>query len=141
MPYVATRRVSREERLTSAEARWSAILAARPDLEPALDLQRRLITEVVDLADAIERGRLPRLSLPPKYVAAKLSGGVPALSGEPIPLPVDVLTRPLLRLCTDLAAGGAGAASDHSRPSSDSGAIEPGSLPSASLAAAEKAIS
>jgi FdhE protein len=140
MPYVATRRVTREERLTSAEARWSAILAARPDLEPALDLQRRLITQVVDLADAIERGRLPRLSLPPKYVAAKLSGGVPALSGEPIPLPVEALTRPLLRLCTDLAAGGAGEAADHIRSAIDSGAIEPGSLLSASLSRDEKAI-
>jgi len=30
--------------------------------------------------------------LPPKYLAAKLARGVPALSGEPIPLPVPVLT-------------------------------------------------
>jgi len=57
-------------------------------LEPAVALQRQLIGLVVELAQTIEHGRLPRLSLPPKYLAAKLSSGVPALAGEPIPLPV-----------------------------------------------------
>ena len=88
-------------------------LAARPDLKPAIDLQRSLIATVVELIGAIELQRLPRLSLPPKYVAAKLSRGVPALASEPIPVPVAALTKPLLRLCRELAAGGAGEAADH----------------------------
>src|SRR5437762_399984 len=69
-----------------AEPRWLAIAAARPDLTPALDLQRRLLRIVVDVANALDAGRLPRLSLPPRYVAAKLARGVPLIAGEPIPL-------------------------------------------------------
>ena len=88
MPYVALAPATRESRLAAAGARWDALLAVRPDLEPAVALQRQLIGLVVDLADTIEHGRLPRLSLPPKYLAAKLGRGVPALAGEPIPLPV-----------------------------------------------------
>jgi FdhE protein len=130
----------RDDLLASAGARWDAILAARPDLTPAIDLQRRLITLVVDLAHAIDHGRLPRLSLPPKYVAAKLERGVPAFAGEPIPLPVPVLTPPLLRLCSELASGGAGEAAEHIRSAIESGSIEAGSLLAASLSRHQEAI-
>jgi FdhE protein len=139
-PYIDVPPSSRDRLLASAGARWEAILAARPDLAPAIDLQRRLITLVVDLAGTIERGRLPRLSLPPKYVAAKLDRGVPAFAGEPIPLPVLVLTPPLLQLCSALAAGGAGDAAEHIGSAIDSGSIEPGSLLAASLARHQDAI-
>jgi len=139
-PYIDVPPSSRDRLLASAGARWDAILAARPDLAPAIDLQRRLITLVVDLAGAIERGRLPRLSLPPKYVAAKLDRGVPAFATEPIPLPVAVLTPPLLQLCSALAAGGAGDAAEHIRTAVESGSIESGSLLGASLARHQDAI-
>jgi FdhE protein len=139
-PYIDVLPSSRDRLLASAGARWDAILAARPDLAPAIDLQRRLITLVVDLAGAIERGRLPRLSLPPKYVAAKLDRGVPAFATEPIPLPVAVLTPPLLQLCAALAAGGAGDAAEHIRTAVESGSIESGSLLGASLARNQNAI-
>ena len=115
MPYVAVSSLPREQLVPSARARWDALLQARPDLEPAIELQRRLVTLVIDLTDAIEHGRLPRLSLPPKYVVAKLTRGVPALAGEPIPLPVALLQTTLLQLCRELAAGGAGDAADHIR--------------------------
>src|SRR5216683_5386369 len=107
MPFLALEPASRESRLAEAAVRWDALLAARPDLEPAVALQRRLIGLVVDLAQTVERGRLPRLSLPPKYLAAKLSRGVPALAGEPIPLPVEALKTALVGLCDALASGGA----------------------------------
>ena len=80
MPYVPVESVDPHELVGSAERRWTAALLARPDLKPAIDLQRSLIATVVELIGAIELQRLPRLSLPPKYVAAKLSRGVPALA-------------------------------------------------------------
>ena len=133
MPYVPVPAPSRQNVMNSAERRWLAIREARPDLEPALALQRGLLTLVADLAATLDGGRLPRLSLPPKYLAAKLSRGVPVLAGEPIPLPVPVLTPTLLRLCDALASGGAGEAATHIRDAVASGNIEPGSLLAASL--------
>src|SRR5258708_20106389 len=102
MPYVTIQAVSRENLLNSARQRWQVIREARPDLEPALALQRQLLTRIIDLAEALSGGRLPRLSLPPKYLAAKLGRGVPALAGEPIPLPLPGLTPTLPHLCPPL---------------------------------------
>src|ERR1700674_858183 len=140
MPFPALEPATRESRLAEAAARWDALLMARPDLEPAVALQRQLIGLVVDLAQAIERGRLPRLSLPPKYLAAKLSRGVPALAGEPIPLPVAALRPTLVRLCEELSVGGAGEAADRIRASIEETRIDAGSLLSASLARDQHAI-
>src|SRR4051794_39341101 len=133
MPYVAIPAVSRENLLDLAGDRWQVIGQARPDLGPALALQRELLTRMIDLADAIAHGRLPRLSLPPKYLAAKLGRGVPALAGEPIPLPVPVLTPTLFELCDVLAEGGAREAATHIRESLQGGKLEPASLLAASL--------
>src|SRR4249919_623256 len=107
MAYVTIQALSRENLLDSARQRWQVIRDSRPDLEPALALQGELLTRLIDLAAALAKGRLPRLSLPPKYLAAKLTRGVPALAGEPIPLPVPVLTPTLFQLCDALASGGA----------------------------------
>ena len=133
MPYVTIAAISRENLLISAERRWRATGEVRPDLEPALALQRGLLTLVIDLATTLDGGRLPKLSLPPKYLAAKLTRGVPVLAGEPIPLPVPVLVPTLLKLCDALAEGGAGDAARHIRETIDSGKIEPASLLTASL--------
>src|SRR6476469_8423034 len=133
MPYVPIQAFSREILLESARQRWQVIGEARPDLEPALALQRELLTRLIDLAAGLAGGRLPRWSLPPKYLAAKLARGVPALAGEPIPLPVPVLTPVLLRLCDALAAGGAGEAATHIRQELEGGKLEAASLLTASL--------
>jgi FdhE protein len=133
MAYVTIQALSRENLLDSARQRWQVIREARPDLEPALALQGELLTRLIDLAAALAKGRLPRLSLPPKYLAAKLTRGVPALAGEPIPLPVPVLTPTLFQLCDALASGGAGDAATHIRESMDSGRLEAASLLTASL--------
>ena len=140
MPYIAVPSAPGDELLRTAQARWDAIFAARADLEPALDLQRRLLTLVIELAGTIDAGRLPRLSLPPKYVATKLTRGVPVFSGEPIPLPVKVLHASLVRLCGALAKGGAGEPAEHIRSAIESGSIEAGSLLAASLARDRAAI-
>ena len=140
MPFVALAPSSRQSRLALAAARWTAILETRPDLAPAVALQRRLIGLVVDLTEVIEQGRLPKLSLPPKYLAAKLARGVPVLACEPIPLPVAALKPTLLRLCDELARGGAGEAGDHIRSAIVETRMDAGSLLTASLARDQKAI-
>jgi FdhE protein len=140
MPYAAVPATPHDACLALAEERWDGMRLARPDLRPAIDLQRRLIARVVELTRTIDGSRLPRLSLPPKYLAAKLGRGVPALAGEPIPVPVQALIQPLLQLCSELAAGGAAEAADHIRAAIESGNIEAGSLLAASLARDQHAI-
>src|SRR5262249_29871764 len=97
-------------------------------------LQRELLTLVMALGDTLDRAPLPRLSLPPKYLAAKLSRGVPAFAGEPIPLPIAAMTPVVLKLCDALSTGGAAAAAAHIRLSTAGGEMEPGSLFAAPLA-------
>src|SRR4051812_5536857 len=108
MAYVALSPVKRSVLLETAERRWTALSAARPDLEPAVALHRRLLGAMIDLDGVFAAGRVPRLSLPPKYLAAKLARGVPIFAGEPIPLPAGVIKPTLLHLCDALAEGGAG---------------------------------
>jgi FdhE protein len=93
-----------------ADRCWQALLDARPDLGPAVHLQRALLGHVLDLADRYDREPPSRLSLPPRYVTTKLASGIPALTNEPIPVPVDVLKPLLVDLCRALAAGGGGEA-------------------------------
>jgi len=133
MPYVQIPTFSRAKLTELAEARWRGVREARPDLEPALALQRELLAHVLDAAAVLDGGRLPRLSLPGKYLAAKLGRGVPALAGEPIPLPVPALAPPLVQLCEALAAGGAGEAAQHIGSAIADGAIDAGSLLTASM--------
>lgn len=140
MPYVPVQPLPREELLESAQLRWKQVLADRPDLTPAVELQRRLLGIVIDLAGAVAGTRPPRLSLPPRYLAAKLARGVPALAGEPIPLPVALLKRSLTDLCAQLASGGAGDIAAHIREAIDRGNIEAGSLLTASLSRDQAAI-
>lgn len=119
--------------MESAEARWHALATSRPDLAPAVALQRELLGRVVDAAAVLGAGRLPRLSLPPKYLAAKLARGVPALAGEPIPVPAPVLGPAAVQLADALSRGGAGAAAEHIRQTLESGQIDAASLLTASL--------
>jgi FdhE protein len=140
MPYVALAPAARQSRLAAAAARWTALVSVRPDLAPAVDLQRNLLGVVVSLAEAIDQGRLPRLSLPPNYLAAKLATGVPALAGEPIPLPVPLLRPALLELCQHLSRGGAGEAADHIYAALAETRMDAGSVLTASLKRDQAAI-
>jgi FdhE protein len=140
MAYVAVLPVKTPDLLETAERRWTSICAARPDLAPAVELQRRLLGLTIELSTTLESGRLPKLSLPPKYLAAKLTRGVPVLTHEPIPLPVAVLKRTLTRFCEVLETGGAGEAARHISAAIESGNIEVGSLLAASLKRDQAAI-
>jgi FdhE protein len=133
MPYVAIDWPSREALLALASARADRAMTDRPDLASSIALQRRLLSIVIDLGHLIDSGRLPRLSLPPRYLAAKLARGVPALAGEPIPLPVRAIEPSLVRLCDELAAGGAGEPAARIKGAIESGALDAGSLLTASL--------
>jgi len=133
MAYVPIPAISGAKLAESADARWQRAREARPDLEPALALQRQLLARVLEAAALLDGGRLPRLSLPSRYLAAKLGRGVPALAGEPIPLPVPALEPTLLRLCDALAAGGAGEAAAHVRSAIAGGGLDAASLLTASL--------
>src|SRR4051812_38740201 len=140
MPYVPVPAFSRAKLTESAEARWQAVGAARPDLARARPLRGELLGRVRDAAAVLDRGRLPKLSLPPKYLAAKLARGVPALAGEPIPVPVPALRPALLQLCDALAEGGAGDAAMHIREAIESMNIDAGSLLTTSLTRDQSAI-
>jgi FdhE protein len=140
MPLVIVDALTREELLATSERRWEALRTARPDLSPAVDLQRRLLTIVVEAAHAIGSSRLPRLSLPPKYLAAKLTRGVPIFAGEPIPVPLALLHASLLRLCDALAEGGAAESAGHIKTAIANGSMEAGSLLTASLTRNQDAI-
>ncbi len=139
-PYVPVLGGKRAALLATAAVRWEGIRTVRPDLEPALELQRRLLTIVIDLEETLGRAPMPRLSLPAKYLAAKLSRGVPALAGEPIPLPVPAMTPVVLDLCDALTGGGAGDAAAHIRDAIAGGQLDAGSLLAASLARNQAAI-
>jgi FdhE protein len=140
MPHLPVPRLSRDELARVGDARWNALGTARPDLEPAVALQRTLLNLVIDIDERLALGRLPRLSMPPRYLAAKLVRGVPVLAGEPIPLPVAALKDPLLRMCDALAEGGAADAAVHVRQALAEETIDPGSLLAASLARDQDAI-
>ena len=140
MPLITVDALPREELLAISARRWDALRESRPDLAPAVDLQQRLLTIVIDTAHAIASSRLPRLSLPPKYLAAKLGRGVPVLAGEPIPVPLSLLHGSLLALCDALAEGGAADSATHIRDAITDGSMEAGSLLTASLARNQEAI-
>ena len=96
-------------------------------------LQEHLITRVVDLTEIVERAPLPRLSLPPRYLAAKLTRGIPALAAEPMPLPLQVMTPALLAMCDELARGGAGETAEHIKAAIEESRLDAGSLLTASF--------
>jgi FdhE protein len=140
MPLITLDVLTRGELLAAAARRWAALREARPDLAPAVELQQSLLQIVIDAAQSIASTRLPRLSLPPKYLAAKLGRGVPVFAGEPIPVPLGVLRAPLLQLCDALAHGGATESASHIRDAIAAGTMEPGSLLTASLGRDQNAI-
>ncbi len=140
MPYVALAEASSQARSSAATIRWETLLALRPELQPAVALQQELLAVVSGLADALDRGRMPKVVLPPKYLAVKLLRGMPALSGETLPMPLALMRPALGQICTALSRGGAGEAADHIRAQLDETRMDAGSLLAASLTRDEGAI-
>jgi FdhE protein len=140
MPFVAVADEPTPALLAAADSRWAAIAANQPDLAPAVALQRQLVAEVLELAARIEQTPLPRLSLPPKYLAAKLGRGIPGLQGEPIPLPVPTIRPSLVKLLDILSKTGAEQAAGHIASLIDGGQLDPASLLNASFTRNQEAI-
>jgi FdhE protein len=129
MPYAQFAPAGRSARLDLAERRWAAMLATRPDLGPAVALQRALIGLVIDLTATFEgTARLPKLTLPPRYVTTKLASGIPGLTGEPIQVPVETLRPTLVGLVRALAEGGGGEATLAIRSAIDEGRVDVAAL-------------
>lgn len=84
------------------------MLEARPQFDRAVSLQRELLGRMFELTDVIERSPLPRVTLPGRYIAAKLASGKPVLAGEPLPLPLAALLPALPDYCDALERNGAG---------------------------------
>ena len=140
MSLVAFAPSHRQARLAAATERWQVLLSAQPALGPAVALQKDLIGIVVEFTEIVEARPLPRLSLPPRYLAAKLTRGIPALAAEPIPVPGAILQRAFLSLCGALAEGGAGDVARRIGAAVESGQLDVTSLLGASLARDQQAI-
>jgi len=91
-------------------------------------LQRALLGHVIHLTGSLEASRLPRFSLPPRYLTTKLGAGIPALTGERIPLPTDALAPTLVSLSQALAQGGGGEATKLVVEAVESGRLDLGAL-------------
>jgi FdhE protein len=126
--------------IDQASDRWSELTDAFPDLEPAIELQRKLLGEVIALLNRLEQSGTIVRPLPPAAVVEKLQRGVPALRGEAIEIPVNELAPSLDLFCQHLADGGAGDVARHLSEALESGRINRGSLLRSSLARDQKAI-
>ena len=53
----------KERLLEQANRRWRSAIGRHPDLAPAVELQRRVISRQLDLGEALDRGALIRTEL------------------------------------------------------------------------------
>lgn len=140
MPYAVLPVANRIDRLAVAEQRWDALVAARPEMRAPVELQRHLIGSILTLTDVLEAAGAPRLSLPAGYLTAKLKAGIPALAGEPIPLPVDALRPAVVELCLALSEHGGGEAAVRLAAAASEGRLEIGPLATLTLRREQAAI-
>ena len=117
------------------------MLESRPDLEPAVALQRALLGLVIDLAETLRARPAARLSLPAQVPRRQAERGVPALAGEPIPLPVAAAEAGAARACaTRWREGGPARPPTHIRAHRMRRGMDAGSLLTASLKRDQTAI-
>lgn len=129
----------RDDPLDEAEPRWLRLVDERPDLGPAVELQRVLVTRSVELsaeATAITRGA----SAAPADLLDRLQRQRAPVLDLAVDLDVDRLLPFLLGFCDDFIAGGAAEPARRVRAVIERGEIEPGSLLRASLARRQGAI-
>lgn len=86
------------ELLATAKARWTALQRKRPDLAPAIRLQRVLVRRQIETAAALVEFPFPP-PLTRASLAAKLASGTPAFSGESVPLPTMRLGPLAIEMC------------------------------------------
>lgn len=125
-----------ERLLVEAERRWSALERERPELGAAIALQRRLIEGGLALASAIADLPLPAV----EDVAPKLQAKRPLLAGADVAVDGVAFKPFVIAFCDDLAQGGAGQPAARVRDALARGAIDVGSLLTASLRRLQTAI-
>lgn len=128
--------VEDERLLEEAERRWAALAGVRPELREAIALQRRLVERGLALAAAIADVQLPALA----GAAGKLQDKRPLLSGADIVLDGAPFEPFVVGFCDDFAHGAAGRPAARVRGALERGAIDVGSLLTASLRRLQTAI-
>jgi FdhE protein len=123
-----------------ADARWDEILLERPDLEPAVALQRSLVARVLECVNVLASDGYPTFVIPPAALHEKMAAGVPALRGETFPIPDALAESALLDFCNRLAEGGAGSAALHIRDALERRRLSGRSLLAALLARDQSAV-
>jgi FdhE protein len=113
------------------EQRLAGLAAVKPDLTPALELQRTLLGRQIEMLEVFRAGGVPSVSLPGRYLAAKLARRIPALHGEPIPLPAKILELSAREYCELLSKAGAGDAAAGVARALDTRALDGAALVSA----------
>ena len=126
--------------LEIAERRWQEIMESRPDLEPAIALQRRLVTRSLALEVVIDRQLPATVDFDCIEVATKLQQKTPVLDGEAIAVDAGPVIPFVLGFCEDLASGETGGAAERLGRTLDRAEIDVGSLLSASLGRRQDAI-
>ena len=126
--------------LEVAEQRWRETLDRQPDLEPAIELQRRIVGRSRELAAVVDQKLPATLDLAPAQVAEKLQRQMPILVGEAIVVDARAVVPFVLGFCEDLLSGAAGGAAGRLGETLDRGRIDIGSLLAASLGRQQEAI-
>lgn len=126
--------------LEVAERRWQEIVDGHPDLEPAIALQRRLVTRSLALEVVIDRRMPATVDLDRIDAVAKLQRKTPILAAEAITVDAGPVVPFVLGFCEDLASGETGGAAERLGRTLDRAEIDVGSLLSASLGRQQDAI-
>ncbi len=103
-PKTADVRTETRVLLEAAEIAWRELERSRPDLKPAIRLQRLLVGRQIEAAASLSETTLPPAPDPPR-LTDKLSRGVPAFHHEPVKLPVAMLGPRVIEMCELLARG------------------------------------
>lgn len=119
--------------LDLAEVRWTDLASTRPDLGPAIAMQRSFVSRTIEAVAQLGAAEITDITLEPALAATKLRAATPVLRGEVLALPVELLGPLALQACDDLAAGGAGDVARNVRACIEAGRVDMGSLLAASF--------
>lgn len=116
------------------DARLASLLARRPDLAAAVNLQRSLLGRMIALVDHLQ-ARARSAATPALHLtaASRLKQGLPALRCGGVVMPIELLGPELVPVSDALADGGAADSARHISEAFRSGRIDPESLLDASF--------
>jgi len=126
--------------IEEAEQKWRLALNLRPELDPAIKIQRRVTNRILALAKIIDEKLPVQTNFEIPSLVNKLVGGTPILAGEWLEVDSSSLSTFAMGFCEDLAQGEAGAPAERLRLILDEGRVEIGSLVSTSLGRGQKEI-